>query len=116
MGSKRDLGPKRASGPMATPSALHPHADDGDDARQGMPIETMTGGRLPRMDAVQTQTIALEAECRRQIIIRRIDAALARIESGEYGYCQTCGGPIAQARLENEPTVATCIRCAGSGQ
>ena len=42
----------------------------------------------------------------------QILAALARIESGEYGVCQACGGAIAPARLAALPTATRCITCA----
>lgn len=38
-----------------------------------------------------------------------IDAALARLDNGTYGKCQTCGGPIGAARLEAIPTARFCI-------
>lgn len=41
-----------------------------------------------------------------------IDAALARLDSGGYGRCETCGGPIAAARLIARPSASTCIDCA----
>lgn len=40
-----------------------------------------------------------------------ISAALDRIRSGEYGTCETCGGEIAAARLDAQPTARRCIRC-----
>jgi len=40
-----------------------------------------------------------------------INAALAKIESGEYGLCDVCGEPINEARLEAVPTAAFCLRC-----
>lgn len=43
--------------------------------------------------------------------IRRIDAALARIESGEYGDCVQCGNPIAEKRLELLPDTPFCANC-----
>lgn len=44
--------------------------------------------------------------------LRAIDAALARIDSGDYGYCAKCGEEIAPARLEAVPTAALCVSCA----
>ncbi len=52
-----------------------------------------------------------EAAKRRQHMLRRIDAALARIEDGCFGYCAVCGGPISATRLDHEPTVTTCGNC-----
>nr|WP_304502923.1 TraR/DksA C4-type zinc finger protein [Caldovatus aquaticus] len=43
----------------------------------------------------------------------RIAAALARIESGEYGWCARCGEPIAPGRLAPDPALPTCVACAG---
>ncbi len=38
--------------------------------------------------------------------------ALAKLEEGSYGRCDTCGGPIAPGRLEVAPESALCIDCA----
>ncbi|MBB1492886.1 TraR/DksA family transcriptional regulator [Paracoccus sp. MC1854] len=43
--------------------------------------------------------------------IRRIDAALARIEAGEYGDCVKCGNPIAEKRLQLLPDTPFCANC-----
>lgn len=43
--------------------------------------------------------------------LREIDIALERMESGTYGICETCGGPIDPARLEAFPSATTCINC-----
>jgi RNA polymerase-binding transcription factor DksA len=42
----------------------------------------------------------------------QILAALARIEAGDYGVCDVCGGDIAPARLAALPTATRCIKCA----
>lgn len=42
----------------------------------------------------------------------QILAALARIEAGQYGVCDVCGGDIAPARLAALPTATRCIKCA----
>ncbi|CAN5624710.1 hypothetical protein BH09PSE5_BH09PSE5_50880 [soil metagenome] len=43
--------------------------------------------------------------------LRSIDVALARIESGDYGSCSTCGKDIPLARLVASPTAERCIQC-----
>lgn len=70
-------------------------------------------GRLSRMDAMQQQAMAQATERRRQSERARIMAALARLEEGEWGYCLACGEKIAEARLRHDPSVATCVKCAG---
>jgi RNA polymerase-binding protein DksA len=42
----------------------------------------------------------------------QIDAAVHRVEDGTYGTCESCGRPIAPARLEARPVARTCIACA----
>lgn len=69
-------------------------------------------GRLARLDSLQAQAMAHATEERRRQRIARIEAALKRLEEGSYGLCVVCGEPIAPKRLELDPAVPTCIRCA----
>ncbi len=69
-------------------------------------------GRLSRMDALQAQEISKESRRRRQLLLRRIEPALKRLELDEYGWCVDCDEAIAPARLEFDPTCTTCISCA----
>lgn len=47
-----------------------------------------------------------------QIEIARINAALARMEEGEFGYCVSCGSDILAARLDIVPHTPFCQNCA----
>ena len=80
--------------------------------RKPVTLDQSMVGRLSRMDALQNQAMALEAERRRGVEVQRIDAALARIEEGEFGYCAVCGEDIEPKRLDHDPTVPSCIACA----
>lgn len=75
-------------------------------------LEQDSVGRLSRIDAMQVQAMALAQARRRQTERSAIDAALRRIEEDEFGYCLKCGEEIAPGRLEHNPAVTTCIRCA----
>jgi RNA polymerase-binding protein DksA len=44
-------------------------------------------------------------------VLAAIDAALARLEQGSYGTCESCGAQIAPARLEAIPWATKCIEC-----
>ena len=44
--------------------------------------------------------------------LRRIDAALARHDAGEYGACVRCGNDISPARLDAVPDTPFCVKCA----
>ncbi|MBT3070739.1 TraR/DksA family transcriptional regulator [Rhodomicrobium sp. Az07] len=80
--------------------------------RAPVELDQSSVGRLSRMDAMQMQAMAVAAQQRRRIERAMIEAALRRIEAGEYGYCVGCGEPIAPARLANSPAVPTCLECA----
>lgn len=45
-----------------------------------------------------------------------IEAAIRRVDAGTYGWCQRCGEPIGEARLEALPGARTCITCAAIGR
>ncbi|HSP57971.1 MAG TPA: TraR/DksA C4-type zinc finger protein, partial [Halomonas sp.] len=81
-------------------------------SRDTVMLDQSSVGRLSRMDALQGQAMAKAEEDRRQLAIRRIDAALVRLERGEFGECIECGEWIAVKRLEWDPTVLKCIDCA----
>ena len=84
----------------------------GADDRETVMLDQSSVGRLSRMDAMQRQAMA-EATHRRGAARKgRIDAALARIDEGEFGYCTDCGEEIAPKRLELDPTAPTCVSCA----
>jgi len=87
-------------------------AESAEEGRRPVELDQARVGRLSRMDALQVQAMAMETERRRAIEVQRIDAALARIDEGEYGFCVTCGEDIAPKRLEFDPATPTCIDCA----
>ncbi len=82
------------------------------DNRRPVELDQTSVGRLSRMDAMQGQAMALATERRRKDEARRVEAAIRRIDEGEYGYCISCGEGIAPKRLAVDPTIPTCIRCA----
>lgn len=55
--------------------------------------------------------LALRTRDRERKLIRKIDKSLAEMESGDYGFCQTCGVEIGIRRLEARPTATQCIDC-----
>ena len=55
--------------------------------------------------------LALRNRDRERKLIKKIDETIARIEAGEYGYCDSCGVEIGLKRLEARPTATLCIDC-----
>ncbi|MFO8044650.1 MAG: TraR/DksA C4-type zinc finger protein [Halomonas sp.] len=82
------------------------------ESRATVMLDQQSVGRLSRMDALQGQAMAKAGEDRRQLVLRRIEAALARIGREEFGECIDCGEWIAAKRLQWDPTVLKCIDCA----
>lgn len=58
------------------------------------------------------QQVSFSIRDREMTKLRRIDAALARIEEGVYGYCIESGEEIEQKRLETQPWAEYCLEVA----
>ena len=101
---------------LARRDELRALSDSARDARKPVELDQSKVGRLSRMDAMQDQAMAQESERRRAGELQRIETALERLQSGDYGYCVSCDEAIAPARLELDPAVATCVACAGRGR
>jgi RNA polymerase-binding transcription factor len=84
----------------------------GQDAQAVVELDQQSIGRLSRMDAMQHQAMAQAQQSRRNTEIIRLNAALVRIDEGEFGYCEDCGDDIAMKRLEFDPAASKCITCA----
>ncbi|MDP1966434.1 MAG: TraR/DksA C4-type zinc finger protein [Reyranella sp.] len=93
-------------------AALRDLQDSTAESRKPVELDQTSVGRLSRVDAMQRQAMALEVERRRGQEKLRIEAALRRVDAGDFGYCIACGEAIASKRLAIDPTVPTCIRCA----
>lgn len=67
----------------------------------------------PNDRATQESDMSLELRNRdrERKLIKNIDKMLARIEAGDYGYCDKCGIEIGLNRLEARPTATLCIDC-----
>lgn len=64
--------------------------------------EAVWSGNLP------VAVHGIEADWQRR---RQVAAALDLISSGQYGLCDTCGHPIAAARLAALPSAIRCVAC-----
>lgn len=84
----------------------------GDEDRKPVLLDQQSVGRLSRLDSMQVQAMAKAADSRRAMAIRRIEAALKRLDEGEYGWCVECGEEIAPKRLESDPAAPRCSGCA----
>ena len=56
-----------------------------------------------RASSETDKALELRTRDRQRKLIAKIDAAIRRIDSGEYGYCEETGDPISLERLEARP-------------
>jgi DnaK suppressor protein len=56
-------------------------------------------------------SLELRTRDRERKLIKKIDESLEAIESGDYGFCESCGIDIGVRRLEARPTAVLCIDC-----
>ncbi len=67
----------------------------------------------PNDRATQESDMALELRNRdrERKLIKKIDEIIAKIDAGDYGYCESCGVEIGLKRLLARPTATLCIDC-----
>ena len=90
---------------------LEPVADASAESAAVVELDQSRVGRLSRMDAMQAQAMAQASVQRRELMLRNIEAALKRLDAGDYGFCRDCEEPINPKRLEFDPTALRCIDC-----
>ena len=83
------------------------------EARETLEALQQDNANLPdiadRASSETDRAIELRARDRQRKLISKIDAALARIEDGTYGYCEETGEPIALKRLDARPIATLSI-------
>ena len=57
------------------------------------------------------QSMGLRLRDRERLLLQKIEVALAKIEEGTYGVCESCEESIEMKRLEVRPVAELCIRC-----
>lgn len=67
----------------------------------------------PNDRATQESEFSLELRTRdrERKLIKKISESLKMLDSGDYGYCESCGVEIGVRRLEARPTASQCIDC-----
>lgn len=94
-------------------SALRRQAIEVIKRRQGYVFalqDTASGGDEADRSDAQTLSEINQAELiRSQSLLVEADAALERMRSGEYGYCEETGEPIGWARLQANPLARYCV-------
>lgn len=56
-------------------------------------------------------TMELRTRDRERKLIKKIEESITMLDSGDYGFCESCGVEIGIRRLEARPTAVLCIDC-----
>jgi DnaK suppressor protein len=64
-------------------------------------------GTVEAIDRLNTIGVGTQLEAR----LERVDRALAKLDEGTYGTCDTCGGAIDPRRLARYPESTVCTGC-----
>lgn len=56
-------------------------------------------------------SLVLRNRDRERKLLKKIDHTLTKLDTGDFGYCESCGVEIGIRRLEARPTADLCIDC-----
>lgn len=71
--------------------------------------QTRLSDEADRASLEEQQRLAFRMRDRERKLLRKIDAAIARIDAGTFGWCEETGEPIGLARLLARPTATLSI-------
>ena len=80
-------------------------------------VETLAPEKLTYPDlgdqatAESDRNFLLRLRGREQKLLKKIEDAIEKIETGTYGICEACGEKISIKRLEARPVTTLCIDC-----
>ncbi len=84
----------------------------GDDTVSGMTVPKENFPDPTDRATLETdRNFMLRIRDREHKLIKKVKKAIARIEDGSFGECETCGEPISIKRLKARPVTTQCIEC-----
>ncbi|GET26176.1 TraR/DksA C4-type zinc finger protein [Prolixibacter sp. NT017] len=69
-------------------------------------------GRVSRMDAINNRSVNEAAMRKKQLKLSKLEEALEKIDSPDFGKCTRCAQEIPWGRIAIMPESTLCIRCA----
>jgi len=69
-------------------------------------------GRVSRMDAINNKSVNDAALRQARLRLEKMEIALNKIDSPEYGNCKSCKATIPLPRLMYMPESSHCVKCA----
>ncbi|PIK15308.1 TraR/DksA family transcriptional regulator [Halobacteriovorax sp. JY17] len=78
---------------------------------QDQNLSAKSGDEIDQTTRERDEQLILKLQGRQRFYLKKVDAALARIEDGTFGECNECGDEISETRLLARPTADLCICC-----
>ncbi len=85
--------------------------EEAETALNELPGQTIFPDLGDQATAETDRNFMLRLRGREQRLLKKIDEAIDRIESGTFGICDDCGNEIDVKRLEARPVTTMCIEC-----
>jgi len=85
--------------------------NEAETALNELPGQTIFPDLGDQATAETDRNFMLRLRGREQRLLKKIDEAIDRIESGTFGICDDCGNEIDVKRLEARPVTTMCIEC-----
>ncbi len=82
-----------------------------DDIREGRERGGGGGDSVDESTEEQGRSTMLRLKDRERKLLTKVNRALERLESDDYGYCLECDEPIPEKRLQARPVTLYCIDC-----
>lgn len=101
---------------ISSQQALEEQMLSTDSSTKPVTLDQQSVGRVSRIDAIQQQQMAIANQQQATQLLKRIELALQRIDSADYGHCSQCEEPIAFARLQAQPYASLCIDCQSASE
>lgn len=80
-------------------------------ALNALPDETLFPELGDQASAEIDRNFMLRLKGRERQLLKKIDEAIEKIDTGTYGICETCGEAINIKRLDARPVTTMCIEC-----
>ncbi|MDA8388171.1 MAG: TraR/DksA C4-type zinc finger protein [Nitrospiraceae bacterium] len=84
---------------------------EAETAMSALPEQTVFPDLGDQASAETERGFMLRLRGREQRLLKKIEEAIDRIESGTFGICEICGEPIDVNRLVARPVTTMCIAC-----
>ncbi|MGB9715036.1 MAG: RNA polymerase-binding protein DksA [Thermodesulfovibrionales bacterium] len=84
---------------------------EAEEALNELPGQTIFPDLGDQATAETERNFMLRLRGRERRLLKKIDDAIERIESGTFGICEKCGMEIDIRRLEARPVTTLCIEC-----